>query len=58
MKNWVNGLKAEFNKIIWTGKEELIKQTGVVVIATIVIGVVIVCLDFLIEYGLNFIINI
>ena len=26
-KSWFQGLKAEFNKIVWTDRNELIKQT-------------------------------
>ena len=40
-KSWFQGLKSEFRKIIWTDRNTLIKQTVVVVIVTILLGVII-----------------
>lgn len=40
-KNWFKGLKAEFNKIIWTDKKTLGKQTvAVVVISAAMCGLI------------------
>ena len=44
-KSWFQGLKAEFNKIVWTDRPTLAKQTVVVVIITIILAVVISVMD-------------
>ena len=31
-KSWFQGLKAEFNKIVWTDRETLMKQSVVVIV--------------------------
>ena len=56
-KDFIKGLKAEFNKIIWPDKDTLTKQSVVVVIATIVLGIVIAVLDLIIKFGLNIVIG-
>lgn len=56
-KDFIKGLKAEFNKIIWPDKETLTKQSVVVIVATIVLGIVIALLDLIIKFGLNIIIG-
>ena len=37
--SWFKELKAEFNRIIWPTKERIAKETAVVVICAIIIGV-------------------
>ncbi len=44
-KKWFQGLKAEYNKIIWTDRQTLITQTIVVVIITVILGAIISILD-------------
>lgn len=44
-KKWSAGLKAEFNKIVWTDRQTLINQTIVVVIITVILGAIISILD-------------
>ena len=51
------GLKAEFKKIIWPTKEKLAKQSVVVTIVTVVLGVIIAVIDMVIQYGINFIVK-
>ena len=50
---WFDGLKAEFRKIIWPNRDDLIKKTGTVTIVSIVLGVIIAILDFLIQNGID-----
>lgn len=52
-KNWWTGLKAEFSKIIWPTKASIIRQTVVVVIVTVIMGVLIGLIDQLLQFGLN-----
>ena len=44
-KSWTKGLKSEFDKIIWTDKKTVGKQTVDVVGITVVLGVIISVLD-------------
>lgn len=44
-KSWLQGVKAEFNKIVWTDRQTLINQTIVVVIITVILGAIISILD-------------
>ena len=44
-KSWTKGLKSEFDKIIWTDKKTVGKQTVAVVGITVVLGVIISVLD-------------
>ena len=53
-KSWFTGLKAEFNKIIWPDKQSLARQTTAVVVVSVVLGLIIALLDFVIQYGVDF----
>lgn len=57
-KSWFDGLKAEFKKIIWPSKQDLTKQTTAVVAVSIVLGIIIALLDFIIQYGVDFLVNL
>ncbi|HHU72896.1 MAG TPA: preprotein translocase subunit SecE [Clostridiales bacterium] len=56
-RSWFSGLKTEFNKIVWPNKEDLMKQSVAVVIATVILGAVIFALDALIELGIGVILG-
>ena len=53
VKFW-DGVKAEFKKITWPDRDELIKQSVAVALISIVIGAIIAVLDFLLQYGVDF----
>ena len=55
-KSFSKGLKAEFNKIVWPDQETVGKQTVAVVAVTAALGIIIAILDFIIKWGLSFII--
>ncbi len=57
-KSWYKGLKKEFNKIIWPGRTELAKQTVAVVSVSVVLGVIIALIDFMIQYGVDILVNL
>ncbi len=57
-ENWFAGLKAEFNKIIWPTKESLAKQTTAVVVVSVIVGLIIAILDSIVQYGVNFLVNL
>ncbi|MCR5103832.1 MAG: preprotein translocase subunit SecE [Eubacterium sp.] len=54
-RSWFKELKAEFGKITWPKKNDLIKETAVVLVSAILIGAVIVVVDWLLNLGLQFI---
>ena len=56
-KDFVKGLKAEFNKIVWPCKETLTNHSVAVVLSTITLGVAIAVLDLIINFGLNIVIG-
>lgn len=54
-KSWFKGVKSEYKKIIWLDKESLTKQSIAVITVTVVLGIVIYLLDYLIELGMGII---
>ena len=48
------GLKSEFKKISWPDRQSTIKQSVVVAIISVVLGIVIAVIDYLAKYGVNF----
>ncbi len=56
-KSWFKGLKAEFKKIIWPDKKTLAKQTAAVVSVSVVLGAIISIIDFLIQHGVDILVN-
>ncbi len=57
-KTWWEGVKAEWYKIIWPTKSDLVKKTGVVAVVSVALGVIIAILDFLIQHGIDFLIGL
>lgn len=56
--SWFEGLKAEFKKIVWPDKKSVGKQTLVVVVICVILGIIIAVLDYGIQNGVDFLINI
>ncbi len=56
--SWFTGLKAEFQKIIWPDRKSLVRQTIAVVAVSVVTGLIIAVLDWIIQYGINFLIGL
>lgn len=52
--SFFKGLKAEYKKIVWPDKNEVLKQSVAVVCISIVLGAIIAVLDFLMQYGVDF----
>ena len=48
-------VKAEFKRCTWPKKEELIRQSTLVIVVSVVLGGVIAGIDWLIRMGLQFI---
>jgi len=45
VKKFFKDYKSEFKKIVWPDKKDTLKQSGVVVVSIIVVGVAVVLLD-------------
>ncbi|MDD6193900.1 MAG: preprotein translocase subunit SecE [Lachnospiraceae bacterium] len=56
-KRWA-GLKSEFSKIIWPEAPSVRRQTVAVVVSSIVIALIIVILDYAIQYGIDFLVKL
>ncbi len=52
------GLKAEFQKIIWPEKQSVIRQTVAVLAVSVVTGLIIALLDWGIQQGVDFLIGL
>lgn len=55
--SWYKGLKAEFNKIIWPDQTSLTKETIAVLVVSVFLGLIISALDFIIRFGIGFLIK-
>lgn len=52
---WWKGLKGEYSKIIWENRESVTKQTTAVVVITVILGVIIAIIDWVLKNGIDFI---
>ncbi len=55
-KSWFKGMKAEFRKIIWPDKETVAKESAAVIVISVIVGLIILLVDTIVEYGISFII--
>ena len=51
-------LKTEFKRVVWPDRDTVVKETTAVVVVTVILGVIIALLDFVIKTGLEKIIQI
>ena len=51
--SFFRGLKKEFRKIVWPTKDDLVKETTAVAVISIILGVIIAILDFIIQIGVD-----
>ena len=56
--SFFKGVKIEFKKIVWPDKEATFKQSVAVVVISVVVGVIIAILDYVVKNGINFITSI
>ena len=56
-KSFFKGLKSEFRKIVWPGKEDLAKQTVSVVVVSLILGVLITAIDSVVLEGINLLVK-
>ena len=56
-KNWFQGLRSEFKKIVWTDRPTLVKQTVAVTVITVILAVMISIMDSAILEGINLLVG-
>ena len=56
--SWFKGLNKEFKKIMWPDRLALAKQTAAVVSVSVTVGVIIALIDFLIQNGIDILVNL
>ena len=52
-QSFFDGVKAEFKKISWPDKRDLVKQSVAVVCTSVVVGILIALIDYAVKYGVN-----
>ena len=57
-KSWFKGLSSEFKKIVWPDQLTLAKHTGAVVVTSAVLGAIIALIDFLVQHGIDILVNL
>ena len=57
-RKWIDGLKAEFAKIIWPTREDVTKETTAVVVVSVLLGAVIAMIDFIVQNGVDVLVNL
>lgn len=58
LKNFFKKTKAEYRHISWLSKEDTGKQTVMVAVSTIVLGIMIAGIDFAGQWLVNLILNV
>lgn len=57
-KSGFQNMKAEFKRIVWPDKDTVVKESTAVIVVTVILGVVIAVLDWIIKLGLDKILQI
>ena len=57
-QSWFHGLKQEFDKISWADRKSVMKQTVAVISVSVVLGLLIAVMDFIIQYGVDFLVGL
>lgn len=57
LKQHIENVKSEFNRITWLDKDSLTKKTIAVVASTVGLGVIIGLIDMIVKFGLGLIIS-
>lgn len=57
VKNFFQGLRTEYNKIVFPTQQDVIKETAATIIVSFLIGVLIAVLDLIMKTGLGFILK-
>lgn len=52
--SFFKGVKTEFSKVSWPGRNDVVKQSVAVIGVSVVVGVLITLLDTVIQFGIKF----
>ena len=52
--SFFKGVKVEFSKVSWPGRNDVVKQSVAVIGVSVVVGVLITLLDTVIQFGIKF----
>ena len=55
ISTWFKGLKSEYAKIVWENRESVTKQTTAVVVISVILGIIIAIVDWVLKNGIDFI---
>ena len=55
---WIREMKSELKKVIWPNKQTVVKNTGTVLLFSLVIGVCIWAFDFVATSAVQMILNV
>lgn len=58
MSDRIKGLKTEWSRITFLGRNTVIRQTTATVIVSLVLGLVITVLDMLFKHGVDILVNL
>ena len=58
LSTFFTGVKAEFGKIMWPTRDDIVKQTSAVVVISVIVGALIAVFDYAFGYLVNFITSI
>lgn len=56
--SFFKGVKAEFKKIVWPNRDDVVKQSVAVAIIAVVLGLIIAALDFVMQFGIDILVNL
>ena len=57
-KSWFKGLSSEFKKIVSPDQMTLVKHSAAVVITSAILGAIIALIDFLVQHGIDILVNL
>lgn len=58
IKKWFRGMKGELKKVVWPSKKQVINNTIVVIICSIILALVVWAFDELASLGVNALLSI
>lgn len=58
LQKFFSEIRGEFRKVIWASRKDLIKQTGVVIGTSIIIGAVILCFDSVFSFAYSLVVQL
>jgi len=55
LKNYFKGVKSEWGKISWPQKQQIMVETGIVIIVVIIFTILVYCMDIIFKWVLGLI---